>query len=87
MFHALPCDVGDVQQPVDAAEAKQAALRLGREDPVDPLLARQPEPDGTEALSGPELSLQRASALTEASSSLAETVAQVLDDPLLRLEP
>ena len=69
------------------AEAKQAALRLGREDPVDPLLARQPEPDGTEALSGPELSLQRASALTEASASLAETVAQVLDDPLLRLEP
>jgi hypothetical protein len=69
------------------AEAKQAALRLGREDPVDPLLVWQPEPEGTEALSGPELSLQRASALTEASASLAETVAEVLEDPLLRLEP
>lgn len=67
------------------AEAKQTALRLGKPDPVDPLLSLEPAQDPPRGET--PLTLEGAGALTEATAALAETVTAVLADPLLRLEP
>lgn len=69
------------------AEARQVALGLGIADPVDPLLAF--ESDATaESDSDPDparVTLARANALTESTSDLAQTVAEMLGDPALAL--
>ncbi|WP_323763765.1 hypothetical protein [Marinovum sp.] len=66
-------------------EARQTALGLGKPDPLEPLLTAVAEPEASD--DGAGLTLERASALTEATAALAETVTTVLGDPMLRLDP
>lgn len=68
-------------------EARQVGLGLGMADPVEPLLAlksdasakRDVDPDPA------RVTLARANALTESTSDLAQTVADMLGDPALAL--
>lgn len=68
-------------------EARQVALGLGMADPVDPLLALEPD-SAAESDANPDparVTLARANALTESTSHLAQTVAEMLGDPALTL--
>lgn len=69
------------------AEARQVGLGLGLADPVDALLSLPAEPalrDGNEPREdAPEVTLARATALTESTSDLARTVSEMLGDPAL----